>query len=73
MIEPELEAKRLEILKEILPAARRFGVLNDRTVVSPARSQARDDGARAVVAPGRPWCADHNAIAWGRRRAGRAF
>ena len=48
MIEPELEAKRLEILKEILPAARRFGVLNDRTVVSPARLPAREDGARAL-------------------------
>jgi putative tryptophan/tyrosine transport system substrate-binding protein len=48
MIGPELETKQLEILKEILPAARRFGVLNDRTVVSPARLQAREDGARAL-------------------------
>jgi putative ABC transport system substrate-binding protein len=48
MIEPELETKQLEILKEMLPAARRFGVLNDRTAVSPMRLQAREDGARAL-------------------------
>jgi len=48
MIEPELETKRLEILKEILPAARRFGVLNDRTNVLPKRLEAREDGARAL-------------------------
>ena len=35
-------------MREILPAARRFGVLNDRTVVSPARLQAREDAARAL-------------------------
>jgi putative tryptophan/tyrosine transport system substrate-binding protein len=48
MIEPELETKQLEILKEMLPAARRVGVLNDHTVVLPARLQARKDGARAL-------------------------
>lgn len=48
MIEPELEAKQLQILTEMLPAARRFGVLNDETVVSPARLQAREDGAWAL-------------------------
>ena len=48
MIEPELETKRLQILKEILPAARRFGVLNDDTIVSPKRLKAREDGARAL-------------------------
>jgi putative ABC transport system substrate-binding protein len=48
MIEPKLETKQLEILKELLPAARRVGVLNDHTVVLPARLQARKDGARAV-------------------------
>ena len=48
MIEPKLETKQLEILKEMLPAARRFGVLNDRTIVSPKRLQAREDGARAL-------------------------
>jgi putative ABC transport system substrate-binding protein len=48
MIEPELEAKQLEILKEMLPAARRVGVVNDHTVVSPVRLQAREDGARAL-------------------------
>ena len=45
---PELETKQLEILKEMLPAARRFGVLSDRTIVSPKRLQAREDGARAL-------------------------
>lgn len=48
LIEPELETKRLQILKEMLPAVRRVGVLNDHTIVSPARSQARDDAARAL-------------------------
>ena len=48
MIEPELETKQLEILKEMLPAARRVGVLNDHTVVLPARLQARKDAARAL-------------------------
>jgi putative tryptophan/tyrosine transport system substrate-binding protein len=48
MIEPEFEAKRLEILKEMLPAARRFGVLNDRTLASPTRLQAREQGARVL-------------------------
>jgi ABC-type uncharacterized transport system substrate-binding protein len=48
MIQPELETKQLEILKEMLPAARRFGVLNDRTIPSLMRLQARQDGARAL-------------------------
>src|SRR5262249_39351159 len=47
LIEPELEAKRLEIMKEMLPAAWRFAVLSDRDVVAPARLQAVEDGARA--------------------------
>jgi putative ABC transport system substrate-binding protein len=45
---PELETKQLEILKEMLPAERRFGVLNDRTIVSQKRLEAREDGARAL-------------------------
>jgi putative ABC transport system substrate-binding protein len=48
MINDELEAKRLEILKEMLPTARRFAVLMDRTIVSPARLQALEYGARAL-------------------------
>jgi putative ABC transport system substrate-binding protein len=48
MIEPELETKQLEILKEVLPAARRVGVLNDHTVVLLARLQAREYAARAL-------------------------
>jgi putative tryptophan/tyrosine transport system substrate-binding protein len=35
LIEPELETKRLEIMKEMLPAARCFAVLSDRDVVAP--------------------------------------
>jgi putative tryptophan/tyrosine transport system substrate-binding protein len=48
LIEPELEAKRLEIMKEMLPAAWHFGVLSDRDVVAPARLKAVEDGARAL-------------------------
>jgi len=48
MLEPELETKQLEILKEVLPAARRVGVLNDHTVILPARLRARNDAARAL-------------------------
>jgi putative ABC transport system substrate-binding protein len=48
MLEPELEAKRLEILKEILPAARRFAVLNDSSARQPAQLQAVEDAARAL-------------------------
>jgi putative ABC transport system substrate-binding protein len=48
MINDELEAKRLEILKEMVPTARRFAVLMDRTIVSPARFQALEGGAQAL-------------------------
>jgi putative ABC transport system substrate-binding protein len=48
LIEPELEAKRLEIMKEMLPAAWRFAVLSDRDVLAPARLRAVEDGARAL-------------------------
>jgi putative ABC transport system substrate-binding protein len=44
---PELDAKRLEVLKEILPAARRFGLLRDSTISDPAGLQAIADTARA--------------------------
>jgi putative tryptophan/tyrosine transport system substrate-binding protein len=48
MINLQLEAKRLEMLKEMLPAARRLAVLVDGAVVSPARLQALKDGAQAL-------------------------
>jgi putative tryptophan/tyrosine transport system substrate-binding protein len=48
MINDEIEAKRLEILSEMLPTARRFAVLMDRTIVPPARFQALEGGARAL-------------------------
>jgi putative ABC transport system substrate-binding protein len=48
MISAALDAKRLEILHEMLPAARRLAVLSDRTVVSPARLQSEKDAAREL-------------------------
>jgi putative ABC transport system substrate-binding protein len=48
MLAPELETKQLEILKEMQPAARRFGVLSSNSTVSPTQLQARHDGARAI-------------------------
>jgi putative ABC transport system substrate-binding protein len=48
MISAALDAKRLEILHEMLPAARRLAVLSDRTVVSPSRLQSVKDTAREL-------------------------
>ena len=45
---PELDAKRLEVLKEILPAARRFGLLSDPAITDPAGLQAIVDTAQAL-------------------------
>jgi len=47
MLITELDAKRLEMLKEILPSARRFGVLNDPAAIGPAGLRAIADMARA--------------------------
>jgi putative ABC transport system substrate-binding protein len=47
MLITELDAKRLEVLKEILPSARRFGVLNDPAAIGTAGLQAIADMARA--------------------------
>jgi putative ABC transport system substrate-binding protein len=47
MLITELDAKRLEMLKEILPSARRFGVLNDPAASGTAGLQAIADTARA--------------------------
>jgi putative ABC transport system substrate-binding protein len=44
----ELDAKKLEILKEILPAARHFGLLNDGAVDRTVQLQALDDAARSL-------------------------
>ena len=46
MLEPELEGKRLEILKEILPTARRLALLNDSSARQPLH--AVEDAARAL-------------------------
>jgi putative tryptophan/tyrosine transport system substrate-binding protein len=45
---PELEAKKLELLKGMLPAARRFGVLKDRTGVLPGLLESIADRAREL-------------------------
>jgi putative tryptophan/tyrosine transport system substrate-binding protein len=45
---PELDGKKLELLREMLPGARRFGVLNDRTGVLPGLVQGITDQARAL-------------------------
>jgi putative tryptophan/tyrosine transport system substrate-binding protein len=47
MLITELDAKRIEMLKEILPSARRFGVLNDPAAIGTAGVQAIADMARA--------------------------
>ena len=47
MLITELDAKRLEMLKEILPSARRFGVLKDPAAIGPAGLRAIADMARA--------------------------
>jgi putative ABC transport system substrate-binding protein len=45
---PELDAKRLEILKEIMPAARRFGLVSDPGTSGAAGLQAIASAARAL-------------------------
>ena len=44
----ELDAKKLEILKRIVPGARRFGVLSDPANTAPARLRAIADRARTL-------------------------
>jgi putative tryptophan/tyrosine transport system substrate-binding protein len=44
----ELDAKKIEILKQILPAARRFGLLSDPANTVPARLRAIADRARGL-------------------------
>jgi putative tryptophan/tyrosine transport system substrate-binding protein len=48
MLITELDSKRLEILKEILPSARRFGVLNDPAASGTAGLDVMADTARAL-------------------------
>jgi putative tryptophan/tyrosine transport system substrate-binding protein len=48
LLVPELDAKKLEILKEILPSGRRFGLLNDPATSGAAGLQAIADAARAL-------------------------
>jgi putative tryptophan/tyrosine transport system substrate-binding protein len=44
----ELDAKKIEVLKELLPDARRFGVLNDPATTGRARPQKMAETARHV-------------------------
>jgi putative tryptophan/tyrosine transport system substrate-binding protein len=48
MLNTELEAKRLEILKEIVPSGRRFALLDTAGIKVPARVQAIADAAHAL-------------------------
>jgi len=47
MLVTELDAKRLEVLTELVPSGRRFGVLNDPAATGPAELQALAVTARA--------------------------
>jgi putative ABC transport system substrate-binding protein len=47
MLVPELDAKRLEVLTEIVPSGRRFGVLNDPAASGPSGLQGLAATARA--------------------------
>ena len=44
----ELDAKKLQVLKELLPDAKRFGILNDPTTSGPARPLAMAEIARRL-------------------------
>jgi putative tryptophan/tyrosine transport system substrate-binding protein len=48
MLNTELDAKRIEILKEILPSGRRFALLSETPTSGPAGLQAIADTARAL-------------------------
>jgi putative ABC transport system substrate-binding protein len=48
ILAPELDAKKLEILKEIVPAARRFGLLRDRASSNAVRVAAVAAAGRAL-------------------------
>jgi putative ABC transport system substrate-binding protein len=44
----ELDAKKIELLNQLLPSARRFGVLRDPSTSVPARMQAIGEAARVL-------------------------
>jgi putative tryptophan/tyrosine transport system substrate-binding protein len=44
----ELDAKKIEVLKDLIPNAKRFGVLNDPTTSGPERPQAMAEIARRL-------------------------
>src|SRR4051794_1701539 len=44
----ELDAKKIQVLKELLPDAKRFGILNDPTTSGPARMVAMAEVARRL-------------------------
>src|SRR5262249_38163472 len=47
LLVPELDAKRLEVITEIVPSGRRFGVLNDPAATGPSGLQVLAAPARA--------------------------
>ena len=44
----ELDAKKIQVLKDLLPDAKRFGILNDPTTSGPARTMAMAEVARRL-------------------------
>ena len=50
LLAPELDTKKLDILKEIVPAARRFGVLSEPALNAPKWRRAMADTARMLEA-----------------------
>jgi len=44
----ELDAKKIQVLKELLPDAKRFGIINDPTTSGPARMMAMAEVARRL-------------------------
>jgi len=44
----ELDAKKIQVLKELLPDAKRFGIINDPTTSGPARAMAMAKMARQL-------------------------
>ena len=48
LLATELDAKKIEVLKELLPRAKRFGVLNDPATSGPQRPQAMAEAARRL-------------------------
>lgn len=48
LLSTELDAKKIELMKELLPRARRVGVINDPTTSGPRRAEAMAEVARRL-------------------------